>query len=96
MPGTSGNVHDISRNASSCAWPTGTLESMMREVRQALGDIDFQHEREVESLRASRIDDAIKNHILERLLARRRARRHPYEEVLVGLRRRQHRQAFAA
>lgn len=73
-----------------------TLESMMREVRHTLGDIDFQHEAELERLKASGVDLHSRRRIEERLYARHRARREPYVEVLAGLRRGQHRQAFAA
>ena len=73
-----------------------TLESMMREVLHTLGNIDFQHEAELEELEASPADHAVKKHVRERLLARYRERREPYVELLAGLRKHQHRQAFAS
>ncbi len=75
---------------------SSTLESMMREVRHTLGNIDFQREAELEKLKASSADLRVEEHIEKRLLARYQEKREPYMQVLAGLRRRQQRQALAA
>ena len=73
-----------------------TVDAMMREVLHTLGNIDFQHEAELERLESGAMDEQLKSHIRGRLLARHRERREPYVELLAELRKRQHRLALAA
>jgi FMN phosphatase YigB (HAD superfamily) len=61
-----------------------------------LGDIDSQHELELERLEASNTDQDLKHDIRRKLVARHRERREPYVELLTVLRQQQHRLALAA
>jgi hypothetical protein len=72
------------------------VDSMMREVLHTLGNIDFQHDAELDQLEQSRTDEELKNYIRGKLLARHRERREPYVELLTELRKHQHRLAFVA
>jgi hypothetical protein len=61
-----------------------------------LGDIDSQHELELERLEASNTDQNLRKDIRNKLVARHRERREPYVELLIVLRQQQHRLALAA
>ena len=69
---------------------------MMRDVLHMLGDIDSQHELELERLEASKTEQNLKQDIRRKLVARYRERREPYVELLTILRQQQHRLALAA
>ncbi len=73
-----------------------TIDSMMREVLHTLGNIDFQHDAELERLKMSRTDEELKSYIKGKLLAKHRARREPYVELLTELRKHQYRPALVA
>jgi hypothetical protein len=61
-----------------------------------LGDIDSQHELELERLQASNTDQNLKQDIRSKLVTRYRERREPYVQLLTVLRQQQHRLALAA
>jgi hypothetical protein len=61
-----------------------------------LGDIDSQHELELERLEASNTDQNLKHDIRRKLVARYRERREHYVELLTVLRQQQHHLALAA
>lgn len=73
-----------------------TIASMMREVLHTLGNIDCQHELELDRLEASNTGQKLKNDIRSKLLSRHHERREPYVELLTVLRQQQHRLAVAA
>jgi hypothetical protein len=73
-----------------------TVGSMMREVLHTLGNIDCEHELELDRLEISNTDQKLKNDIREKLLSRHRERREPYVELLTVLRQQQYRLAVAA
>ena len=73
-----------------------SIDSMMRDVLHTLGNIDFQHDAELERLEISRTDEELKSYIKGKLLAKHRARREPYVELLAELRKHQHRTALVA
>jgi hypothetical protein len=75
---------------------SATVPSMMRDVLHMLGDIDSQHELELERLEASNTDQNLRKDIRNKLVARHRERREPYVELLIVLRQQQHRLALAA
>jgi len=72
------------------------IDSMMREVLHMLGNIDFQHEVEMEKLEKSSTDQELKKYIKEKIRAAYRERREPYVSLLTELRKQQHRLSFAA
>ena len=73
-----------------------SIDSMMRDVLHTLKNIDFQHDAELERLEISRTDEELKSYIKGKLLAKHRARREPYVELLAELRKHQHRTALMA
>ena len=73
-----------------------SIDSMMSEVLHTLRNIDFQHDAELERLEISRTDEELKSYIKGKLLAKHRARREPYVELLAELRKHQHRTALVA
>lgn len=73
-----------------------SIDSMMREVMHMLGNIDFQHEVEMERLEQSNTDQDLKKYIKEKIKAAYRERREPYVNLLAELRKQQHRLSFAA
>jgi hypothetical protein len=79
-----------------CRVHSPAIDAMMREVRHTLGNLDFQHDADVERLERSSTDELLKNYIRGKLLARHRERRELYVELLTDLRKRQHRLARAA
>ncbi len=63
-----------------------SAESMASEVLETLKNIDLQHEAELQQLVSSSTDDALKNDITGKLVAKHRERREPYVELLAELR----------
>ncbi len=68
----------------------------MREVRQTLGDIAFQHEVALDQVVTSVADADLKTSVTAKIRAAHRAKRQGYLDLLHGLRRQQHRQSCAA
>jgi hypothetical protein len=68
-----------------------SLDAMMREVLQMLGNIDFEYEIELDRLEKSSTDQELKTHIKQRIRAAYAERREPYLELLTTLRQRQYR-----
>jgi len=68
-----------------------SIDSMMREVLHKLGNIDFEHEVELDRLEQSNADRELKLHIRKKIRAAYEERREPYVELLTTLRQRQHR-----
>jgi hypothetical protein len=85
------NSDRIGETDKKCRIYSPTIASMMREVLHALGNIDFQHDAELEQLEKSSVDEGLKNDIRGKMLARHRKRRGPYMEL-----KHQHRLASAA
>ena len=81
-------------------WPnhmhSPSLDAMMREVLHTLGDIDFAAEVELENAEVSDRDPKLREHIKSKIIVAHWERRQPYVDLLESLRRRQHRQSFAA
>ena len=73
-----------------------SLNSMMREVLHTLGDIDFQHDVELEKVEKTVRDEGLKSTIKRKVQAAHREKRQPYVDLLETLRQRQHRQSFGA
>ncbi len=65
---------------------SSSIDLMMQEVVHTLRNIDCQHNAELERLEPSSTDEALKNYIRGKLLARHRERREPYVELLAELR----------
>jgi glycosylphosphatidylinositol transamidase (GPIT) subunit GPI8 len=70
---------------------TPSIDSMMREVLHLLGNIDFEHEIQLQKLENSNTDQELKSHISKKIRAAHRERREPYLELLATLRQRQQR-----
>lgn len=75
---------------------SSSLNAMMREVLHTIGDIDFQHEVELDSVEKSIRDEELKSDIKKKLNAAHREKREPYVGLVNRLRLQQHRQSFAA
>lgn len=73
-----------------------SVASMIREVLHTLGNIDCQHQLELDRLETSNTDQSLKNDIRNKLVLRHHERRKPYVELLTVLRQQQHRLAQAA
>jgi hypothetical protein len=73
-----------------------SLDCMMREVLHTLGDIDFQHDVELEKVEKTVRDEDLKSSIKGKIQAAHREKRQPYVDLLERLRRQQHRQSFGA
>jgi hypothetical protein len=73
-----------------------SLDAMMREVLHTLGNIDFAAAVELDKAETSVLDPESKEYIKRKLTAAHREMRQPYVDLLETLRRRQHRQSFAA
>jgi hypothetical protein len=69
---------------------------MMSEVLETLRIIDLQHDAELQQLENSSTDDALKNDIRGKLVAKHREKREPYVELLAELRQHQHIPALVA
>lgn len=72
-----------------------SIDSMMREVLHMLGNIDFEHEVELDRLEKSSTDRELKLHIRKKIRAAYEERREPYLELLTTLRKRQHRTSIS-
>lgn len=72
-----------------------SLDVMMKEVVHTLGNIDFEHEIELEKVDKSTAADELKQYIREKLRVAHRERRQPYVDLLNGLWMQQRRQSFA-
>ncbi|WP_457091328.1 hypothetical protein [Microvirga sp. P5_D2] len=70
---------------------TPSINSMMREVLHLLGNIDFEHDIQLQKLENSSTDQELKSHIVKKIRAAHRERREPYLELLATLRQRQQR-----
>ncbi len=91
--------HNVSRSGTTIQqhrMHSPSVTSIMREVLHTLGNIDFQHEVELEKLEASASNREVKQYVRDRLLERHRERREPYVELLIELRKQQQRVALAA
>jgi hypothetical protein len=73
-----------------------SLDVMMKEVVRTLGNIDFEHEIEVDRVENSTTADELKQYIREKLRAVHRERRQPYVDLLNRLWMQQRGQSFAA
>ncbi len=73
-----------------------SLDATMREVLHTLGDIDFLHQVELDSVETSIRDEELMIDIKEKLNAAHREKRQPYVDLVNRLRVQQHRQSFAA
>ena len=73
-----------------------SLDVMMKEVVRTLGNIDFEHEIELEKVETSATAEDLKQYIREKLRATRRERRQPYVDLLNRHWMQQRGQSFAA
>ena len=73
-----------------------SLDVMIREVMRTLGNIDFEHELEVDKVERSTAADEFKQDVREKLTAAHRERRQPYVDLLNQLWIQQRGQSFAA
>jgi glycosylphosphatidylinositol transamidase (GPIT) subunit GPI8 len=80
------NVHE-----SRITIHTPSIDSMMREVLHLLGNIDFDHNIQLQKLETSDADHELKSYIGKKIRAAHRERREPYIELLATLRQRQQR-----
>lgn len=71
-----------------------SIDSMMRDVLHMLGNIDFEHEVELDKLEKSSTDQELKLYIRKKIRAAYEERREPYVALLTMLRQRQHRLSF--
>ncbi|WP_243374785.1 hypothetical protein [Microvirga solisilvae] len=70
------------------------IDAMMREVLHMIGNIDFEHEVELDKLQKSAANQELKGYIERKIRAAYAERRGPYVELLATLRQRQHRLSF--
>ena len=75
---------------------SSSLDVMMKEVVHTLGNIDFEHEIELEKVETSATAEDLKQYIREKLRAAHRERRQPYVDLLNRLWMQQRGQSFAA
>ena len=73
-----------------------SLDLMMKEVARTLGQIDFEHQVELEKVEESASAEELKQYIRERLRAAHNERRQPYVDLLNRLWMQQRGQSFAA
>jgi len=73
-----------------------SLDLMMKEVARTLGNIDFEHQVELEKVERSASAKEIKQYIREKLRTAHRERRQPYVDLLNQLWMQQRGQSFAA
>jgi hypothetical protein len=66
-----------------------SVDSMMREVLHMLGNIDFEHEVELDKVERNLTDQELKSSIRKKIETAHRERREPYVELLAQLRLRQ-------
>jgi hypothetical protein len=96
VPQTSNRLSGRGAPVTQSQKTSATVPSMMRDVLHMLGDIDSQHELELERLEASNTDQNLKKDIRRKLVARYRERREPYVQLLTVLHQQQYRLALAA
>lgn len=87
----SNKVEHFNARDSYTSNQTPSIDSMMREVLHLLGNIDFEHEFQLQALENSNTDQELKSHLGRKIRAAHRERREPYLELLVTLRQRQQR-----
>jgi len=68
-----------------------SIDAMMRDVLHMLGNIDFEHEVELDRLEKCGADQELKLYIRKRIRAAYEERREPYVALLTTLRQRQQR-----
>ena len=73
-----------------------SLDLMMKEVARTLGNIDFEHQIELEKVERSASAEELKQYISEKLRAAHCERRQPYVDLLNQLWIQQRGQSFAA
>ena len=73
-----------------------SLDLMMKEVARTLGNIDFEHQVELEKVERSASGKELKQYIREKLRAAHHERRQPYVDLLNQLWMQQRGQSFAA
>jgi len=73
-----------------------SLDLMMKEVARTLGNIDFEHQVELEKVERSASAKELKQYIREKLRAAHHERRQPYVDLLNQLWMQQRGQSFAA
>ena len=73
-----------------------SLDLMMKEVARTLGNIDFEHQVELEKVERSASAKELKQYIREKLRASHHETRQPYVDLLNQLWMQQRGQSFAA
>ncbi|KFG69305.1 hypothetical protein [Microvirga sp. BSC39] len=62
------------------------LYDVIREVLHRIGDIDYQHDAELNKLGAALSDEAVKNYIKNKIRLVHQKERQPYVDLLASLR----------
>jgi hypothetical protein len=89
-----GNMSNYANQQSRMYSPS--LDLMMKEVARTLGNIDFEHQVELEKVERSASAKELKQYIREKLRAAHHERRQPYVDLLNQLWMQQRGQSFAA
>ncbi len=72
------------------------LDLMIRDVLHALGDVDFEHQLDIERIAQSVDDEELKGQMINKANVEHQLNRQPYVDLLNKLRMQQHRRSFAA
>jgi hypothetical protein len=72
------------------------LDSMIRDVLHALGDVDFEHQVDIERIEQSVDTEEIKEYLINKADSEHQLYRQPYVDLLNKLRMQQYRRSFAA
>lgn len=71
-----------------------SVDAMMREVLHRLGNIDVEHEIQLDRLERSATSEELKSHIKQKIMSAHRERREPYIDLLTTLRHRRQRLSY--
>jgi hypothetical protein len=69
---------------------------MIRDVLHALGDVDFDHQLDIERIEQSIDNGELKEYLINKANVEHQLYRQPYVDLLNKLRMQQHRRSFAA
>jgi hypothetical protein len=72
------------------------LEEMIIGVLHALGDIDFEHQVDIERIERTIDNEQLQEYLMNKTNAEHQIARQPYVDLLNKLRLQQHRRSFAA
>jgi hypothetical protein len=72
------------------------LDLMIRDVLHALGDVDFEHQVDIERIEQTIDSEELKEYLIKKANFEHQIYRQPYVDLLNKLRMQQHRRSFAA